>query len=217
MLPMRPIGVFGGTFDPIHYGHLRTAFELLQMLHFAEVRFVPCGDPPHRGATFASAALRLEMVQLATKNEPNFVVDDRELQREGPSYSVDTLASIRTEFPDRSVCLITGMDAFLGLPAWHRWDEILDFAHIVVAHRPGWQVPGDGALGALLGERRTRRADDLHERPQGNIYVHEVTQLEIASTDIRSLVSQGYDPRYLMPDSVRDVIVESSCYTSACQ
>ena len=214
---MRPIGVFGGTFDPIHYGHLRTAFELLQMLHFAEVRFVPCGDPPHRGATFASASLRLEMVQLATKNEPNFVVDDRELQREGPSYSVDTLASIRTEFPDRSVCLITGMDAFLGLPAWHRWDEILDFAHIVVAHRPGWQVPEDGGLGALLGERRTRRLGDLHERLQGNIYVHAVTQLEIASTDIRALVAEGYDPRYLMPDSVRDVIVESSCYTNACQ
>jgi nicotinate-nucleotide adenylyltransferase len=217
MLPMRPIGILGGTFDPIHYGHLRTAFELLQTLRFAEVRFIPCGDPPHRGVTFATSLLRLEMVRLATRNEANFIVDDRELHREGPSYSVDTLVSLRGEFPDRSLCLITGMDAFLGLPTWHRWDEILDFAHIVVAHRPGWRVPDDGALGILLREKRTRRAEDLHERLQGNIYVHAVTQLEIASTDIRSLVAGGYDPRYLMPDSVRDVILESSCYASSGQ
>lgn len=212
---MTPIGIFGGTFDPIHYGHLRTAFELLQALRFDEVRFMPCGDPPHRGMTLAPAALRLDMVRLATCDEPNFVVDDRELRREGPSYSVDTLASLREEFPGRSLCLITGMDAFLELPTWHRWDEILDFAHIVVAHRPGWRVPDEGALGTLLAERRTARARDLHERLRGNIYVHAVTQLEIASTEIRSLVAEGYDPRYLMPDSVRDAILESSCYTSA--
>lgn len=134
---MRPIGIFGGMFDPIHYGHLRTAFELLQSLDLEEVRFIPCGDPPHRADTFADAAFRLHMVRLATMAEPGFTVDDRELRRQGPSYSVDTLASLRGEFPGRSLCLITGMDAFLGLPGWHRWDEILDFAHIVVAHRPG--------------------------------------------------------------------------------
>ena len=212
---MRPIGIFGGTFDPIHYGHLRTAFELLQTLDFDEVRFIPCGDPPHRGVTFAPAALRLEMVQLATRNEPGFLVDDRELRRQGPSYSIDTLASLRAEFPRRSLCLITGMDAFLGLPTWHRWDEILDFAHIVVAHRPGWRAPDEGALGALLSERRTRRAADLHEEPGGNVYIHAVTQLEIASTEIRKLVAGGYDPRYLVPDSVRALIMESSCYTES--
>ena len=209
---MRPIGVFGGTFDPIHYGHLRTAFEVLQTLDLDEVRFIPCGDPPHRGVTFAPAALRLDMVQLATRNEPGFVVDERELRRDGPSYSIDTLASLREEFPDRSLCLITGMDAFLGLPSWHRWDEILDFAHIVVAHRPGWRAPDEGTLGALLRERRARRAGDLHEALHGSVYIHAVTQLEIASTEIRSLVAEGYDPRYLMPDSVRAVIMESSCY-----
>lgn len=212
---MRPIGIFGGTFDPIHYGHLRTAFELLQTLDFEAVRFIPCGDPPHRGVTFAPAALRLDMVRLATRNEPAFVVDDRELRRQGPSYSVDTLASLREEFPDRSLCLITGMDAFLGLPTWHRWDEILDFAHIVVAHRPGWRAPGEGALGVLLDEHRTQRAVDLHEKPGGNVYIHAVTQLEIASTEIRKLVADGDDPRYLVPDSVRAVIMESSCYTAS--
>ena len=210
---MKPIGIFGGTFDPIHYGHLRTAFELLQALHLEEVRFVPCGDPPHRGLTFAPAALRLDMVRLATRDEPGFVVDDRELHREGLSYSIDTLASLRAEFPRHSLCLITGMDAFLGLPTWHRWEEILDFAHIVVAHRPGWRVPGDGALGSLLEERRTGSPEELHGSTHGLIVVHEVTQLEIASTEIRSLVADGFDPRYLMPDSVRDAIMESSCYS----
>ena len=209
---MKPLGIFGGTFDPIHYGHLRTAFELLQTLQFDEVRFVPCGDPPHRGLTYAPAALRLEMVRLATRDEPGFVVDDRELQRPGPSYTVDTLASLRAEFPGHSLCLITGMDAFLGLPTWRRWDEILHFAHIVVAHRPGWRAPQEGPLGALLEYHGTESAGDLQGRPRGNIFVHEVTQLEIASTGIRSLVGGGYDPRYLMPDSVRDLLLESSCY-----
>lgn len=210
---MRPIGIFGGTFDPIHYGHLRTAFELLQILDFEEVRFLPCGDPPHRGVTFASAALRLAMVRAATRDEPGFLVDDRELHRDGPSYSIDTLESLRAEFPDRSLCLITGMDAFLGLPTWHRWDEILDFAHIVVAHRPGWRAPGDGELGELLARRRARSARDLHETLLGSVYIHAVTQLEIASTEIRRLVADGHDPRYLMPDAVREAIRESSCYT----
>jgi nicotinate-nucleotide adenylyltransferase len=210
---MRPIGIFGGTFDPIHYGHLRTAFELLQILDFEEVRFVPCGDPPHRGVTFAAAELRLDMVRAATRDEPRFVVDDRELRRDGPSYTIDTLASLREEFPDRSLCLITGMDAFLGLPTWHRWDEILDFAHMVVAHRPGWRAPGEGELGELLARRRTRSARDLHEMPQGSVHVHAVTQLEIASTEIRDLVADGYDPRYLLPDAVREAIRKSSCYT----
>ena len=112
---MSPIGIFGGTFDPIHYGHLRTAFEMLQALRFGEVRFVPSGDPPYRGETYATAPVRLDMVASATRNEPRFIVDDRELRRDGPSYTVDTLASMRAELPDVSMGLILGMDAFLGL------------------------------------------------------------------------------------------------------
>ena len=210
---MSPIGIFGGTFDPIHYGHLRTAFEVLQALSLAEIRFVPCGDPPHRGVTFATADVRARMVELATGNQPEFVVDDRELRRDGPSYSVDTLDSLRREFPGRPLCLIVGMDAFLGLPDWHRWDEILAFAHIVVAHRPGWQVPDVGVLGDLLSERRTTSTRDIHGAESGYIYVHAVTQLEIASTEIRKLVAAGRDPRFLMPDAVRDTILASSCYS----
>jgi nicotinate-nucleotide adenylyltransferase len=209
---MRPIGVFGGTFDPIHYGHLRTAFEILQALIFSEVRFIPCGDPPHRRTTFADAALRYRMVEVATAGQPGFVSDDRELRRGGLSYSIDTLIDLRKEFPERSLCLIVGMDAFLGLQTWHRWDEILGVAHIVVAHRPGWRAPDMGPLGEILAENGTHRVADLHEATHGRIHIHAVTQLEIASTEIRELVAAGRDPRFLMPDAVRDVIQETGIY-----
>lgn len=209
---MSPIGVFGGTFDPIHYGHLRTAFEMLQALRFDEVRFMPCGDPPHRGETFADAKLRYEMVRVATEHQAGFTVDDRELRRSGPSYSMDTLTTLREEFPERPLSLILGMDAFLNLTTWHRWEEIIDVAHIVVAHRPGWRAPDIGPLGELIAERGTHRVDDLHETRQGRIHIHAVTQLEISSTEIRDLVAVGRDPRFLMPDEVRDVIARSRCY-----
>lgn len=211
---MSAIGIFGGTFDPIHYGHLRTAFEMLQALRFAEVRFVPSGDPPHRGETYAPARLRLEMVRAATASEPSFIVDDCELRRDGPSYSVDTLAAMRQEQPDTPMGLILGMDAFLGLTSWHRWDEILDHAHIVVAHRPGWRAPDIGPLGELISKHGTHRIEDLHEQRNNRIHIHAVTQLEISSTEIRDLVVAGRDPRFLMPDVVRDVIVNSQCYAS---
>lgn len=211
------MGVFGGTFDPVHYGHLRTAFEMLQALRFDEVRFMPCGIPPHRGRTYADADRRLEMVRVATEGQPGFVVDDRELLRDGPSYSVDTLAALRSEFPLRPLALIIGMDAFLGLPKWYHWREILKLSHIVVAHRPGWRAPDMGPLGELLADRGTHRIDDLHRAKAGHIYIHDVTQLEISSTDIRELVAAGRDPRFLMPDAVRQVIMASGCYAAAAE
>lgn len=209
---MKPIGVFGGTFDPIHYGHLRSAFEMLQALTLEEVRFIPCGDPPHRGETFASAELRCDMVRAAISGQAGFVVDDRELAREGPSFTVDTLTSLRQELGQRPLALIVGMDAYLGLTRWHRWSDILGLAHIVVAHRPGWRAPDIGPLGELLSARGTHRIEDLHENAHGFVHIHAVTQLEISSTEIRELVEAGRDPRFLMPDAVRDVIESSGCY-----
>jgi nicotinate-nucleotide adenylyltransferase len=209
---MRPIGIFGGTFDPIHYGHLRSAFEILQALRFEEVRFIPCGDPPHRGTTFADAELRHRMVEVATRSQDGFTCDDREIRRDGPSYTIDTLAALREEFPRRSLGLILGMDAFLGLSNWHRWDEILDVAHIVVAHRPGWKAPDIGPLGEMISEFGTHRVADLHDALHGRVHIHAVTQLEISSTEIRDLVAAGRDARFLMPDAVREVIKESGIY-----
>jgi nicotinate-nucleotide adenylyltransferase len=147
LVDLSPMGILGGTFDPVHYGHLRTAYELMEAVDFAEVRFLPAGIPPHRDAPHADAPTRLAMVRAAIEGEPRFIVDDRELRREGPSYSVDTLLDLRAEHPHRSLCLMVGMDAFLGLPQWHQWRRILQLAHIVVAHRPGWRGPDRGAFG----------------------------------------------------------------------
>jgi nicotinate-nucleotide adenylyltransferase len=209
---MRPIGIFGGTFDPIHCGHLRTAFELWQELKLAEVRFLPAGNPPHRDQIYASAEERLRMVLAAVADQTGFVVDDREVRREGMSYSVDTLTELRAEYPSRSLCLLLGMDAFLGLPHWHRWRELLTLAHIVVAHRPGWKAPERGPLGELLVDHGTGTVRDLHERPAGRVYVRAVTQLEISSTELRALLAAGRDPHYLVPDQVRQIILETRCY-----
>lgn len=211
---MTTIGIFGGTFDPIHFGHLRTAFELLQSLRLDEMRFMPAGNPPHRESTVASAEVRLAMVRAATGDQPGFVVDDREIRREGLSYSIDTMRTLRADFPDASLCLIVGMDAFLGLPQWRQWRDLLDLSHLVVAHRPGWRAPTMGPLGELLVDRGTGSIGDLHEARAGCIYIHAVTQLEISSTEVRKLIAAGRDPRYLMPDAVRDIIDSTGCYRS---
>jgi len=209
---MGPIGIFGGTFDPIHYGHLRTALELLQRLSLTEIRFVPCADPPHRETRPTAGASRLEMVKAAVAEQPSFVVDDREFKREGPSYSVETLRSLRNEYPSVSLCLLMGMDAFLGLPEWYQWEELTELAHLVVAHRPGWLVPEQGALGELMLERGTDEVTSLHDSQCGRVFVTPVTQLEISATELRTSLGAGLDPKFLMPDSVRTMIIESGCY-----
>src|ERR1700691_2396741 len=207
-----PIGLFGGTFDPIHYGHLRTAFELWQSLKLAQVLFLPSGNPPHREAPLASSELRLEMVRAADAGQPDFAVDDREIRRGGLSYWVGTLCDVRREHPRRSLCLLLCMDAFLGMPTWHRWREIFDLAHVVVAHRPGWKAPITGPLGEVMVDSGTGSVRELHEQRAGRILVHAVTQLEISSTELRQLVLSGKDLRYVVPDAVREIIVRTGCY-----
>jgi nicotinate-nucleotide adenylyltransferase len=159
--------------------------------------------------------LRLRMVEAATRGEAGFVADDRELERAGVSYTVDTLASFRAELPGRSLCLLLGMDAFLGLPKWHRWRELTALAHIVVAHRPGWDAPTTGTLGDLLRERRAPSAADIATKPAGFVHVQPVTQLEISSTDLRDSLRAGRDPKFLVPDSVREIIIETECYAES--
>jgi nicotinate-nucleotide adenylyltransferase len=210
-----PIGVFGGTFDPIHYGHLRTAFELWQALRLAQVRFLPAGNPPHREAPLANSTLRLEMVRAAVAGQSGFMVDDREIRRTGMSYTIDTLIELRADFPERSLCLLLGMDAFLGMPTWHRWRELFDLCHVVVAHRPGWKAPMTGPLGEVMVDRGTGSVRELHASPAGRVFVQAVTQLEIASTDLRALLMSGRDLRYLVPEAVREIILRAGCYAGA--
>jgi nicotinate-nucleotide adenylyltransferase len=207
------IGVFGGTFDPVHFGHLRTAYEVMQAVPLAQVRFIPAADPPHRATPLADARRRLELVRVAVADEAGFVVDDRELRRGGPSYSVLTLGELRAEHPAASLCLIMGMDAFQGLPTWHRWQELLELAHVVVAPRPGWVEPAAGPLAELLATRRAPSRAALLERPAGYVHIEPVTQLEISSSELRALLAAGRDPRYLVPDPVRAEIRRTQCYS----
>jgi nicotinate-nucleotide adenylyltransferase len=201
-----PIGIFGGTFDPIHYGHLRTAFEVLQALDLRELRFIPAGDPPHRDKPRLDAARRLELVRAAVAGQPGFVVDDREIRRRGPSYTVVTLEELRAELPDTPLCLVLGMDAFRGLATWHRWHELLVLAHLVVAPRPGWDAPMTGVVSELLADRRVEDPAALQTIRAGKVFVQHVTQLDISSTEMRELLAAGRDPRYLVPDAVRALL-----------
>lgn len=210
-----PIGIFGGAFDPVHVGHLRTGFELLTTLRLSRLYWVPTGEPRHRDHAIAGAELRLKMLQVALADEPRFRVDARELARSGPSYTVDTLLEYRAQWPQSPLCLIVGMDAFLGLPLWHRWQELLSLAHLVVAHRPGWQPPEQGPLATLLSRHGTAEAAELQRAASGCIYVHAVTALDIASSELRRIVLAGEDPRYLVPEPVRHIILESQCYARA--
>jgi len=209
---MRPIGIFGGTFDPIHFGHLRAAFELTELLDLERVLFIPAADPPHRTRPLADAATRLAMVQAAVEDEESFVVDDRELRRPGPSYTVLTLEELRREHGPAPLVLLLGMDAFLGLPSWHRWEELLGLAHVAVAHRPGATLPSVGDLGQLLERSRARHRDEIAGSPAGRIFVHPGTQLDISSTDLREALRAGRDPRYLMPEAVRRMINATGIY-----
>jgi nicotinate-nucleotide adenylyltransferase len=208
---MRPIGVFGGMFDPIHYGHLRTAHELYELLGLQAVAFLPAGDPPHRAAPLADAETRLAMVRAAVEEDPRFLVDDRELKRAGPSYTILTLEEMRAERGAQPIVLIMGMDAFAGIDRWHRAGDLLSLAHIVIALRPRAVAPRDGLAAGLLRDRCADPAR-LSASPAGLVYVSEGTQLDLSSSAVRAVVAAGRDPRYLMPEASRRIILDRGSY-----
>ena len=203
-----PIGILGGTFDPVHYGHLRLAEELAGTLKLDEVRFVPSGTPPHRAAPAVEARHRLEMVRLATAGNPRFAVDDREVRRDGPGYSFDTLSELRAEAgSSRPLALLVGADAFLEFATWHRWHEIFGLAHVVVAHRPGYPVErwADRMPQPLAREYAARLMQQplaTHLSPAGGVVVVPFTALDISATAVRAMVRDGRSPRYLAPDNI---------------
>ncbi len=206
------IGILGGTFDPVHAGHLRIALELLQELPLEEVRFIPCHRPPHRSGPAASPRHRVNMLRLAIADQPGFVVDERELDRAGPSYMVDTLDSLRQAFGDKALCLILGMDAFVSLDTWHRWQQLIDLSHIVLACRPGADDKPAVAVAALLDTCRASGPQALQQCAAGKILMWPVTQLAISATRIRALIKDNKSPRYLMPEDVWAYIRKESLY-----
>jgi len=208
-----PVGVFGGTFNPVHYGHLRSALELVELLGLEQLRLMPCAVPPHREAPSCSAGHRSAMVELAVAGELQLVCDPREFARSGTSYTIDSLAELRNELGDqRSLCLVMGFDAVLKIPTWHRWEELLDYAHIVVIARPGWQLPETGPVATWLAEHRLEEPAALRNSTAGGILIEELRPLEISSTEIRKLLVDGRSVRYLLPEPVLEYIENNRLY-----
>jgi len=203
------IGIFGGTFDPIHYGHLRAALEVQELLNLTEVRLIPSATPPHRQQPIASATMRQQMVTLAIQNQAGFICDSRELNRSGKSYMVDTLASLRQDYPNQPLLLFIGTDAFNHLNTWHSWQRLFDFAHIVVMTRPSFIQQ---KLDDFFTHKYTENAAELANKLAGKLYFQSITQLDISASNIRQLIEQQRSPRFLLPDTVLDYINQHTLY-----
>ncbi|ABB73668.1 nicotinate-nucleotide adenylyltransferase [Nitrosospira multiformis] len=220
--PVSPVGVFGGTFDPVHYGHLRIAEEIAELVGLREMRFVPAGIPRLRRGPEASLEHRVEMVRRAIDGNSRFILDEREVVRGGVSYSVDTLRELRQELgKDIVLCFVTGADAFIRLAEWHRWRELFGLCHFIIAARPGHLLsaenrPSPAALPQELEEecreRWTSSAEILKYAPGGLIFTAQTTLLDISATAIRKRVASGKSIRYLVPESTRDYIAANDLY-----
>lgn len=212
---MQLIGLLGGTFNPIHFGHLRMAQELADALKFSELRFIPSANPPHKAVPTVSAQQRAEMVQLAIADNPLFKLDTRELSRQGASYTIDTLISLREELGENvSLCLIMGSDAFSKLDSWHRWDELLNYCHIVLVQRPNnqSQTKLSDQLTAFLSDHYTENSDDLIEKSAGYIHMQQITAQDISATKIRKMLASGNTVKYLVPEQARTYIKQLHLY-----
>jgi nicotinate-nucleotide adenylyltransferase len=210
--PSPVIGLFGGTFDPVHFGHLRAALEVQEMLNVDDFRLLPAGTPPHRAPPVASAGHRLAMLRLAVSGHPGMTVDDREMRRKGNSYMVDTLCEIRSECGDVPLLLLIGQDAANALDTWHEWKTLFSLAHLVVMRRPESLVSWSGELFETMQQCQVSDPERLRQQPAGLVLPLEVTQLAISSTGIRSRLYAGQSASFLLPDRVIDYIVQNRLY-----
>lgn len=208
----RKEAVLGGTFDPVHNGHLRLALALQQSLGLDVMSLMPCHRPVHRETPDVPAALRAQMVRLAVAGCPQLQVDERELQRDRPSYTFDTLQELRASLgPETSLAWVVGMDSFNQLSSWYRWQELLELAHLIVVGRPGYPLTQTGPEAGLLHQYQAP-VTALDEFSHGRIVLPQLSMLDISATDIRAQLKQGLSPRYLLPDSVCDFLLENRLY-----
>jgi len=210
------IGIFGGTFDPVHYGHIKPALDVKRALSLTELRFIPCSIPAHRDEPVATAAQRLSMLRAALSEYEGCVIDERELERSGVSYMVDTLQSLRNEFPDEALCLIIGMDAFYGLHKWSRWQTIFELAGCVVTYRPGCELDFDmlaEELKILLQSRQVKTVQEFVDSTNNALLFLPVTQLDISATDIRKRISKDQPTNDMLPLMVKQIIDKQQIYT----
>ena len=204
------IGIFGGTFDPVHYGHIKPALSVKQALNLEQLRFIPNRVPPHRDTPWLRAGQRLALLQKALQAYPDSVVDERELKRDGPSYMVDTLASLKSDFPDNELCLIIGMDAFFGITSWHQWRSVFGLCQMVVTTRPGFDSKQMQAHMNSIDYRflKQQMTQDINifarresSRDRAKILIQSVPQLDISSTRLRQQLNAGEDISQWMPSS----------------
>jgi nicotinate-nucleotide adenylyltransferase len=205
--------IYGGTFDPIHHGHLRLAVELRERLGVAEVSLMPCHVPPHRDVPGATSEQRVALLELAIAGEPGLILDNRELGRNGASYTAETLRQVRAELgPDQPLTMVLGTDSFAGFDRWQEWQRIPELAHIVVVQRPGPALEPDSAPARLLEERSVGSVEALYQAPCGHILQLDPPLLDISATGIRDRILSGRSPRYLLPDAVWQEIRRRGLY-----
>ncbi|WP_434341560.1 nicotinate-nucleotide adenylyltransferase [Motilimonas cestriensis] len=207
-----PIAIMGGSFNPIHFGHLRPALELQQQLGLAQVKLMPNHVAPHKSHGYSSTEQRCDMIQAAIADMPALCLDMTELSLPQPNYTVATLIALRAANPNTPLCFIIGMDSFINLPTWHRWLELLDYCHLIVCQRPGWQQQYSESLQQHILPKQTSDITQLHQRKHGLLYFTQVTQLDISSSKIRQLRQQQQSIKYLLPDSVIQYIEDNQLY-----
>lgn len=208
----RAIGFLGGSFDPIHNGHLEPAIDVAKQLQLQQLFLMPNHIAPHKTGSHCSALQRTEMVKLAIKNTPQISIDTRELNRDTASYTVETLKEIQVQFPNTPICFIMGMDSLIHFDSWYKWQEILSYCHLIICARPGWKAEFNDTVQRLLNNHQTDSIADLHNLPFGKIYFQKTIQLDISSTQIRNNIKHGDDVRHLLPLPVFDYIKSHQLY-----
>ncbi|MGO3344070.1 MAG: nicotinate-nucleotide adenylyltransferase [Marinomonas sp.] len=207
------LAIMGGTFDPIHNGHLRAAVEILDRFNFKALKLIPCFQPVHKGEPSVTAAQRLNMVEMAISSDDRLSVDSREITRKGPSYTIDTLKDIRAEIgPDEPLIMVLGMDSFLSISTWGDWRDLINYAHILVVSRPGWEPDLISELQAFCKNYRAASSHELQCAPSGSIWLETLPSLEISSSMIRNLSNKQESIAYLLPEPVQTYIIQNKLY-----
>ena len=213
--PVQPLAIFGGTFDPIHYGHLRCADQARDMMNLETLYLLPAGNPPHRMTPFTTAEQRLEMIRLALEEFPSLGIDEREIQRNGPSYMVDTLKELRSEFPQRPLLLLVGQDAANYLHSWYEWEQLFALTHLVTFPRPGTRPQYRQDLAKLISQRSCPDLQSLLSLDVGGVLHLELKLIDISATAVQNIIRRGQSPRGMLPNAVLDYIDENQLYLHA--
>ncbi len=211
----QPLAIFGGTFDPVHYGHLRCADDARRQLGLKTLYLLPSGSPPHRVTPVATSQQRLEMLKLAVPGYPGLEIDERELHRDGPSYMVDTLQSLRSEFPDRPLLMLIGQDVANHLHRWHRWQDLFGLTHIVIMTRPGGRAEYDVKMAAQVQRRSKPDLQELSRSNAGTVVALEVPAIDISATTVKRLIDQQRSTKTFLPLAVREYIQTHHLYGAA--